>query len=78
MGYIAAEWQLLERDIREQHLTQPAEPGQPSPFGSKYVITAPLVGPAGQVRWVTTVWIIRPGNEWAELITIEPATRRKV
>ncbi|HSN78019.1 MAG TPA: hypothetical protein VL334_23335 [Anaerolineae bacterium] len=77
MGYAATDWQRLERDIREQHLSQPAEPGQPSPFGRKYTITAPLEGPAGQVRWVTTVWIVRPGNDWADLVTIEPAARRK-
>lgn len=47
MGYTAANWQRLEHDIREQHLAQPAEPGQPSLFGSKYTITAPLQGAAG-------------------------------
>lgn len=77
MGYAAADWRRLERDIRQQHLTQPAEPGQPSPFGQKYIITAPLVGPTGEARQVTTVWIVRPGNDWADLVTIEPAPRRK-
>jgi hypothetical protein len=78
MGYEADHWQRLENDIREQHLSQTAEPGQPSPFGRKYTITAPLVGPNGNLRWVTTVWMIRTGNNWAELVTIEPATRREV
>jgi hypothetical protein len=77
MGYAAADWRRLERDIRQQHLTQPAELGQPSPFGQKYTITAPLTGPTGEPRQVTTVWIIRPGNDWADLVTIEPAPRRK-
>ena len=36
MGYTADHWQRLEQDIREQHLTQPAEAGQPSPYGRKY------------------------------------------
>jgi hypothetical protein len=85
MGYEAADWQKLERDIREQHLSQPAEPGQPSPYGRKYTITASLQGPKGAARQVTTVWIVRPGNDFAELVTIEPAAhgilafrRRKV
>ena len=77
MGYTAADWQLLERDIREQHLPQAAEPGQVSPFGRKYTITAPLQGPQGMARQVTTVWIFRPGNDFAEMVTVEPATRRK-
>jgi hypothetical protein len=77
MGYTAGNWQRLERDIREQHLTQPAVPGQASPFGHKYVITAPLQGPQGIARQVTTVWIVRPQQNFAELVTIEPAAQRK-
>jgi Domain of unknown function (DUF6883) len=78
MGYAVTDWQLLERDIRAQHLAQPAEAGFSSPYGRKYTITAPLQGPRGPARQVTTVWIFRPGNDWADLVTIEPATRRKV
>jgi len=77
MGYFATAWQRLEHDIRTQHLGQPAQPGQPSRFGAKYTITAPLIGPGGEARWVTTVWIVRPGNDWADLVTIEPAPLRK-
>lgn len=78
MGYTVDDWQQLERDIRDQHLTQPAQPGQPSLYGRKYTITAQLRGPNGLLRQVTTVWIFRPGNDFAELVTIEPAARRKV
>jgi hypothetical protein len=78
MGYTAANWQRLERDIRDQHLPQPVEPGHASPYGSKYTITAPMQGPQGAARQVTTVWIFRPGNDFAELVTIEPAAKRKV
>jgi len=77
MGYTAANWQRLERDIREQHLPQSARVGQSSPYGRKYTITAPLQGPQGSARQVTTVWIFRPGNDFAELVTIEPATQQK-
>lgn len=78
MGYAADNWQRLEQDIREQHLDQLAEMGQPSLYGRKYTITASLQGPLGPARQVTTVWIVRPGSDWAELVTIEPALRRKV
>jgi hypothetical protein len=44
---------------------------------SKYTITAPLRGPQGEVRQVTTVWIIRPNNDFPELVTIVPANRPK-
>jgi hypothetical protein len=77
MGYTAANWQQLERDIREQHLSQPAERGQSSPFGTKYTITGIVRGPNGTNRQVTTVWIFRAGNDFAELVTIEPAPRQR-
>ncbi len=75
LGYTAANWQVLERDIRGQHLAQPAEPGQPTEFGRKFTITATLVGPSGASRQVTTVWLYRPGQDIPELVTIEPAPR---
>lgn len=78
MGYSANDWLRLAYDIRQQHLSQPAETGQASPYGRKYTITAPLQGPRGPARQVTTVWIFRPDRDWAELVTISPATRRKV
>lgn len=77
MGYRADDWQRLERNIREQHLTLPAERGQESPFGQKYTITAPLRGPRGRARQVTTVWIIRREDDAPDMVTIEPATRLK-
>jgi hypothetical protein len=75
MGYDAETWAVLEQDIRQQHLTANAERGTASPFGIKYTITAPLKGPNGATRWVTTVWIFRPGHDFADLVTIEPARR---
>lgn len=77
MGYNAEKWWQLENDIREQHLTQRAEEGSASPFGIKYIITAQIQGPSGESRWVTTVWIFRPGEDRAHLVTIEPARRRR-
>jgi len=77
MGYTAEDWEKLERDIRAQHLSQPAEPGRESPFGHKFTVTAALQGPQGPARQVTTVWIIRPSNDYAELVTILPAARQE-
>lgn len=77
MGYSADSWQLLERDIREQHLSEFVEKGSASPFGTKYNITALLIGPSGESRWITTVWIFRKGRSFADLVTVEPAKRRR-
>ena len=75
MGYTADNWRQLDEDIREQHLSQPAKSGSPSLYGQKYTITAPLKGPRGSARQVTTVRIFRPGQDWADLVTILPASR---
>jgi hypothetical protein len=77
MGYSSRDWQQLEQDVRAQHLTHPARPGKSSPHGTKYIITAPLQGPYGPARQVTTVWIIRYESDVPELVTIEPAGRKK-
>ncbi len=77
MGYSRQDWQQLEQDIRAQHLHHPAKPGKPSPHGTKYTITAPLQGPHGEARQVTTVWIIRIASDVPEMVTIEPAPRKK-
>lgn len=77
MGYSAADWQRLDKDIRDQILSQSAQAGQASQYSRKYTITAALKGPNGSLRQVTTVWIVRSGNDYPELVTIEPAARRK-
>ena len=78
MGYSRDRWQELADDIRSQLITRDAESGSPSPFGRKFTITGPLTGPNNRVvRQVTVVWIFRGDNDYAELVTIEPATRDK-
>lgn len=77
MGFRRDEWQQLEQAIRAQHLIHPAKPGKPSAHGTKYIITAPLQGPSGAPRQVTTVWIVRFESDVPELVTIEPAPRKK-
>ena len=66
MGYNADNWERLEHDIREQHLSQPVKLGQPSPFGKKVCDHCAIERAEGDARQVTTVWIIRVGNDFAE------------
>ncbi len=73
-GYTHDSWQILERDIREQHLLKDAMEGKPSPFGKKYEITAPLKGPKSVIV-VTSVWIILKGEKVPRLITLIPEVR---
>ena len=72
MGYNQQNWQILEADLRAQHLSQEARPGKKSRYGEKYEIVAPLVGPNGNERWLRSSWMIRNGETVARLITLIP------
>jgi len=76
MGFVRGNWELLEQAIRQQHLNQPAVPGQTSPYGVKFEITAPITGPNGVTRNVTTVWIYKIGQDYPSLVTVLPGPKR--
>jgi len=72
MGYDQKKWQILENDLREQHLTLEASSGKESIYGKKYEIIAPLVGPNGQRRWLRSIWMIRANETFARFVTLIP------
>jgi Domain of unknown function (DUF6883) len=72
LGYTAAEWQVLEADLRIQHLSQPAEAGPRLPYGQSYTIRAILKGPSGEVAPVVSVWFIRSGTTVPHFVTAYP------
>ena len=72
IGYNRKNWQILEADLRAQHLSQEARPGKKSRYGEKYEIVAPLVGPNGKKRWLRSIWMIRNGERAARFITLIP------
>jgi hypothetical protein len=70
-GFEQSRPEELIETIRRQHLVLDAQPGRPTPFGRKFEIHAPLVGPSGTVS-VTTIWIIEKGTDYPRLITLVP------
>lgn len=72
IGYDQTNWQILEKDLREQHLTIAATPGKKSIYGMKFEIVAPLVGPNGEKRWIRSIWMIRKGENVARFVTLIP------
>ena len=70
-GFVDTRPAELENSLREQHLMHDARLGRPSPFGAKYEITRPLIGPVGTVM-ITSVWMVRNGESFPRLITIIP------
>ncbi len=57
LGYAATQWEVLEADLRAQHLMAEAEPLAAGEFGQKYRIRAILEGPTGRAD-VVSVWVV--------------------
>jgi uncharacterized protein DUF6883 len=72
MGYSTANWQQLETDVRNQHLTFDVELVVESEYGTRYEIVAPLVGPAGRSIVFRSIWQIDIGTDYPRLITMHP------
>jgi hypothetical protein len=72
LGYTQGDWQRLELDLRQQHLTEDARPGRPSPYGEKYELLSELKGPNGKRGRVRTVWITLWGETAPRLVTLIP------
>jgi hypothetical protein len=64
LGYSADRWSLLRDDLLAVARSGTAVPGHATEFGQKYEIRATLTGPAGGTAAVTTVWIVRLGEDF--------------
>jgi hypothetical protein len=76
LGYSAAKWQVLEADLRGQHLSRSATLRESTPHGRKYEIRSTLRGPSGKEAEVVSVWLIPAGEDVPRLITAHPGGRR--
>ncbi|MEK7728070.1 MAG: DUF6883 domain-containing protein [candidate division KSB1 bacterium] len=76
MGYEQTNWQILEADLRAQHLPVDVIPGKQSLFGTKYEIVAPLIGPNGQKRWIRSIWMIRRRESVVRFVTLIPELKQ--
>jgi len=72
MGYQIHQWQQLETDLREQHLTADVEESEENEYGTSYAITAGLNGPGGSTFLFRSIWQIDIGTDCPRLITMYP------
>ena len=72
LGYTADDWQVLEADLRIQHLGQNAELGPSVSKGQTYTIRAILTGPNGQSAAVLSVWFVRAETGIPHFVTAYP------
>lgn len=71
-GYRAAEWHVLETDLRMQHLVADFAATKTNPYGTRFEISAPLAAPSGRRILVQSVWQIDKGTDLPRLITLYP------
>ena len=76
LGYSPDGWRQLEADLRSQHLSQGAVLEERTQYGQKYAIRATLVGPSGSSADVTSVWIVRTGEDFPRFVTAYPEDLR--
>jgi hypothetical protein len=72
LGYSAERWLELEADLRRQHLTQDATPGESISGGQLFTIRAILKGPNGQSAVVLSVWLVAAVGGAPRFVTAYP------
>ena len=75
MGYQADQWQRLETDLREQHLTADVEEVEENDYGTCYSVAAGMSGPDGRTILFRSIWQIDLGTDFPRLITMYPEQR---
>jgi hypothetical protein len=71
-GYRADAWQMLEADLRTQHLTLDVAVTKDNSYGQRFEISGPLATPSGRRIVFQSVWQIDKGTELPRLITLYP------
>lgn len=74
-GYTRKNWQDLERDLREQFLTQEATESEATKYGTIYEIRDLLRGPNGKSLPVRTIWMQETATSKVKFITLLPDKR---
>jgi hypothetical protein len=72
LGYEGRRWRRLEKDLRDQHLSQPGRELPATPYGRKFEIRANLVGPSRGSE-VVSIWIMVAGETFPRFVTAYPA-----
>ena len=72
MGYSGDDWQRLESDLRDHHLSSAGDCETGSDYGNRYEIVAPLPALGGGIVLFRSIWQIDTGTNFPRLITLYP------
>ena len=73
--YSIENWQVLEKDLRNQILSIDAIPIESTEYGQLCEIRGPLMGPNGKRLSVCTVWMTENATGKTKFITMYPDKR---
>ncbi len=75
-GYTLENWQVLEKDLRNQILSVDAALTENTEYGQMYEIKRKLIGPNGKNLPVCTIWMTETATGNTKFITMYPDKRR--
>ncbi len=76
IGYNIENWQVLEKDLRNQNLSIDVKPIDKTRYGQMYEIRGRLTGPNGRTLLVCSIWMTELSTKITKFITIYPDNRR--
>jgi hypothetical protein len=74
IGFTIRNWKQLDLELRRLVRQNPAELGDMTRFGQKYVVRGRIVGLWGRTAEILTVWIVLKGEQIPRLVTLYPGT----
>ena len=74
-GYHKSNWRVIENDLRELIFSQHIQETKKTQFGTKYIITGPIISPSGETIQVLTVWVILDREDFPRFITAYPGEK---
>lgn len=72
LGYMPADFERLEADLRELAESAEAVAGKESKYGRKYEVRGIINRSLGKQAHVVTVWIIKAGEDFPRFVTAFP------
>jgi hypothetical protein len=72
LRYDRERWQVLERDLREQHLPLDFAREGENEYGRRFEIVGPIATPCGRAVVFVSIWQIDHGTDVPRLITMFP------
>jgi hypothetical protein len=72
LGYRTDAPDVLESDLRAQHLSLNASRTSQNPYGVAYEIEGPITTPGGRIARFCSIWQIDSGSEVPRFITMYP------